>query len=254
MPASSARTCGRQLLKMLDEQKEVTRKLRALWALHVTGPLDEKTLLGLLDSPHEAIRSWAVRLLVEDKRISDDAAKRLAESAQSDKAASVRLALASALQRLPLGQRWAIAEALAGHAEDATDDNLPLMIWYGIEPLVPADPDRAAQLLAKCGFRWCVNTSLAASRRRPSDDTDSRRTAGVAGWWDARRNESMKDGKGTLPMAVIKCPECGKSLKVSDSIAGKRLRCPGCKNPFVVPEDAPVLELVKKRKRNKRSV
>jgi hypothetical protein len=35
-----------------------------------------------------------------------------------------------------------------------------------------------------------------------------------------------------------------KSLKVSDNIAGKRVRCPGCKNPFVVPEDAPVLELV----------
>ena len=49
-----------------------------------------------------------------------------------------------------MGQRWAIAEGLAGHAEDADDDNLPLMIWYGIEPLVPADPNRAAQLLAKC--------------------------------------------------------------------------------------------------------
>lgn len=45
-------------------------------------------------------------------------------------------------------------------------------------------------------------------------------------------------------MPVIKCPDCGKSLKVSDNIAGKRVRCPGCKNPFVVPEDAPVLELV----------
>ena len=45
-------------------------------------------------------------------------------------------------------------------------------------------------------------------------------------------------------MAVIKCPECGKTLKVSDSAAGKRVRCPGCKNPFDVPADAPVLEVV----------
>lgn len=45
-------------------------------------------------------------------------------------------------------------------------------------------------------------------------------------------------------MAVVKCPECGKSLKVSDNLAGKRVRCPGCKNPITVPApDAPVLEL-----------
>src|SRR5487761_1552961 len=45
-------------------------------------------------------------------------------------------------------------------------------------------------------------------------------------------------------MPVIKCPDCGKSLKVSDNIAGKRVRCPGCKNPIVVRVAAPVLELV----------
>jgi putative membrane-bound dehydrogenase-like protein len=139
-----------QLLKMLDEEKNVPRKLRALWALHVIGPLDEKTLLGLLDSLHEAIRGWTVRLMVEDKRISHQAAMRLAELARSDKAMSVRLALASALQRLPHEQRWAVAEALAGHAEDATDANLPLMLWYGIEPLVPDHSEKAARLLTKC--------------------------------------------------------------------------------------------------------
>jgi putative membrane-bound dehydrogenase-like protein len=139
-----------RLLKMLDEEKDVPRKLRALWALHVTGPLDEKTLLGLLDSPHEAIRGWSVRLLVEDKRISDAAEARLSKLAKSDKSASVRLALASALQRLPHERRWDIAEGLATHAEDAADDNLPLMLWYGIEPLVPEHADKAARLLTKC--------------------------------------------------------------------------------------------------------
>jgi putative membrane-bound dehydrogenase-like protein len=144
------KTVRPQLLNMLREETNVPRKLRALWALHVTGPLDEKTLLGLLDSPHDVIRGWVVRLLVEDRRISDDAAKRLAEMARNDKSPCVRLALASALQRLPVTQRWAIAEGLSAHAEDASDENLPLMIWYAIESLVPSDPDRAARLLAKC--------------------------------------------------------------------------------------------------------
>jgi hypothetical protein len=48
-----------------------------------------------------------------------------------------------------LKERWSLAEKLAARGEDASDPNLPLMIWYGIEPLVPADPDRAAGLLAK---------------------------------------------------------------------------------------------------------
>jgi hypothetical protein len=61
----------------------------------------------------------------------------------------LRLALASALQRLPLDDRWPIAEALILHGEDAKDHNLPQMYWYAIEPLVPANPDKALDLAAK---------------------------------------------------------------------------------------------------------
>ena len=50
---------------------------------------------------------------------------------------------------MPAAAAWPVAEGLAGHEEDAKDLNLPLMIWYGIEPLVPADTDRAAGLLMK---------------------------------------------------------------------------------------------------------
>ena len=38
---------------------------------------------------------------------------------------------------------------LVDNAEDAQDANLPLMLWYGVEPLAAADPARAAQLLVK---------------------------------------------------------------------------------------------------------
>jgi putative membrane-bound dehydrogenase-like protein len=140
---------GPQLLEMLRDQADVTRKLRALWALYAIGAADEKVLSGLLDSPEEALRGWAVRLLVEERKVSDAVASRLTAMAKDDKSASVRLALASALQRLPSAPRWEVAERLAGHAEDATDANLPLMIWYGIEPLVPSDSGRAAALIGK---------------------------------------------------------------------------------------------------------
>ncbi len=59
----------------------------------------------------------------------------------------VRLHLASALQRLPLSTRFPIANALAKHEEDANDRQQPLMIWYGIEPAVAAEPMKGVELI-----------------------------------------------------------------------------------------------------------
>ena len=49
--------------------------------------------------------------------------------------------------RLPLDDRWSIVERLAGRAEDAADQNLPLMIWYAAEPMAAADLRRAVTLM-----------------------------------------------------------------------------------------------------------
>ncbi len=133
-----------QLLKLLGEQRDVPRKLRILWALYAVNGLDEKALLSQCDSPDDAVRGWVVRLLLEDAKASDAVTAKLTELAKSDKSSVVRLAVASALQRLPVQQRWPIAAALVAHGEDAMDANLPLMLWYGIEPLAAADPERAA--------------------------------------------------------------------------------------------------------------
>jgi putative membrane-bound dehydrogenase-like protein len=57
-----------------------------------------------------------------------------------------RLHAASGLGRIPLTERFPIATALAGNEKDATDRQLPLLIWYGIEPAVTAHPDQAIAL------------------------------------------------------------------------------------------------------------
>ncbi|HUY32011.1 MAG TPA: family 16 glycoside hydrolase, partial [Pirellulales bacterium] len=54
--------------------------------------------------------------------------------------------LASALDRLPWAERGEILRGLLAHAEDAQDHNLPLMYWYGAEPLVEHDPGLAIEL------------------------------------------------------------------------------------------------------------
>jgi putative membrane-bound dehydrogenase-like protein len=136
-----------RLMKLLDEARDVRHRLRALWALHCIGATNEALLVRLLDDGAEEVRVWAVRLLVEDRERARANADRLAKMARKEKSAMVRLALASALQRVAAKERWPLAEALAAHGEDATDAYLPLMLWYGVEPLVALDPDRAAGML-----------------------------------------------------------------------------------------------------------
>ena len=68
--------------------------------------------------------------------------------AAADASPLVRLFLASMLQRTPLALRWPVVSALSQHAEDAEDPGLPLMIWYGTEPLVSTDLARASKLAA----------------------------------------------------------------------------------------------------------
>jgi putative heme-binding domain-containing protein len=54
------------------------------------------------------------------------------------------------MQRIPEGERWPIAEALAMEQAPGMTPNHTLLIWYGLEPLVARDRDRAAALLARC--------------------------------------------------------------------------------------------------------
>jgi hypothetical protein len=133
---------------MLAEQKDVTRKLRALWALHVTGGLSEPDALGLLDHGSEYVRSWAVQLLVEKAPASVTAVQALGRLARQDPSPLVRLYVASALQRVPVNQRWEAVEALLARSDDAGDQNLPLMVWYAAEPLAELDMPRALALAA----------------------------------------------------------------------------------------------------------
>src|SRR5690606_5372428 len=113
------------LKKILQDNPDVTRKLRALWALHVTNGLSEKELIPLLSHESEYIRSWAVQLMAEDKEVSDAGRKVFSEMARSESSALVRLYLASSVQRLAPAQRWEILEALVQRDEDNDDHNLP---------------------------------------------------------------------------------------------------------------------------------
>lgn len=129
-----------------DQERAVEFRLRCLWTLAAVGQIDELTTLQLLADKEEYIRAWAIQLELEDQSASESVITRLQELATTDASPVVRLYLTAALQRLPNESRWGIATALAAHGEDASDHNIPLMLWYGTEPLVPDDPKRAIEL------------------------------------------------------------------------------------------------------------
>lgn len=137
------------LKNILNTNPDVTRKLRALWALHVTKGISDEELLKLLAHESEYIRSWAIQLLAEDEDVSDAALARFAEMASHDQSALVRLYLASALQRIEPDRRWDVVSGLSQHAEDKDDHNIPLMVWYAVEPLVELDMKRAVEMAEK---------------------------------------------------------------------------------------------------------
>jgi putative membrane-bound dehydrogenase-like protein len=137
------------LKEILESNPDVTRQLRALWALHVTQGLEEEDLIELLAHKNEYLRSWAIQLLAEDKDVSEIALTRFVELAKTDDSALVRLYLASALQRVPPEKRWKPIEALLQRTEDKDDHNLPLMLWYALEPAVPTNIDNAIELASK---------------------------------------------------------------------------------------------------------
>ncbi|HIE96614.1 MAG TPA: c-type cytochrome [Planctomycetes bacterium] len=141
----------RRLRNIFDDEEDELLKLRVLWTRHVVDDLNESELLELLSHHSQHVRRWAVRFLVDRQRqepssLSSSVFRQFIKMSHHDTSPKVRLELACALQRVSTEQRLAIAAGLVSHAADATDPYLPLMIWYGIEPVVTVDTTAALQL------------------------------------------------------------------------------------------------------------
>jgi len=157
------------LEKILAENPEISRKLRALWALHATGGFSEEIGLRLLREKDEFVRGWAIQLLAEAGKPSAVVLAEFARLAQDDPSPLVRLYLASAMQRIPSAQREQILARLVAHDEDAQDQNLPLMYWYALEPVVSEDFQKGAEFIQKTkipALRRFITRRIAAGSKR----------------------------------------------------------------------------------------
>ena len=135
------------------------RRLRAWMALGSVGALDSTVAAAVGLDPHVERPSFGpsgVQFACEDGKANPLTQQVLVALAVGKQLVAMerqppttRLSLASGLLRLPVEQRWDILAGLLSHAEDATDHNLPLMYWYGLESVMDADPGRALSLAAE---------------------------------------------------------------------------------------------------------
>lgn len=143
----------KRLVEIATTHMDDSRRLRAMWARHAIGIFDPSLFTQLEQDPSPHVRGWSIRLKMQqsDNQLNTQQLASLTAMAESDPSPVVRRAIASAADRLPAKVRWEIVSALAQHAEDANDHNLPLMYWYVMEPLAEVDPDRALALGINAG-------------------------------------------------------------------------------------------------------
>jgi putative membrane-bound dehydrogenase-like protein len=185
-----------QLRQIFATDSNPDWRLRAMWALHVTGGWTPDALIEVLSDRDEHIRAWAIQLLSEGRAPSPRAIEQFVRMAREDRSSVVRLYLASALQRIDPAVRWSIAAELMTHAEDADDQNLPTMVWLAVEPLVETNPALALDRASRSSI-----PSVAQFIARRTVDSDAEGSLDVLVSAIARRPktemsllEGMRDG------------------------------------------------------------
>ena len=130
-----------ELKRLLADDRDETVALRDLWALNVSGGLDDAHGDGLLAHPVSGVRRWTVRLLGDDHRMNPVLREKLASLAATEPDATVRGQLASSGQQWDAGDAMPILEGLARHDEDRRDPHIPNLLWWAVERLLRQDRD-----------------------------------------------------------------------------------------------------------------
>ena len=133
-------------LRSLVQEESGLLALNALWALNLSGGLDEKFAAIALQHEDPHVRSWTIRLMGDDRQVSAELGRQLANLASEEPHVEVRSQLACSARRLPLKPSLAITQQLLTHSQDASDIHLPLLLWWAIETHVEANPAAVVKL------------------------------------------------------------------------------------------------------------
>lgn len=121
------------LIERAEKSEDGQQALEALWTIASLESFNEELGLKLLNSPHEAVRTWTVRLLGDAKTLSTEMAHRLDELAEVDPSIAVRQQLACSAARWPAAQAMPIINANINRDIDFDDSCMPLLWWWAVE-------------------------------------------------------------------------------------------------------------------------
>ncbi len=171
------------LVAFEDKQSTTALRLRAFWAMHATGVLDDAELVARLDDADPYIRAWSLQFLGEtETALSATALAAVEELAKTERNLVTRRYIASLLQRLPVEQRWTVAKNLINKRFDQYDPQIPFLAWPAIETLVAEQPAKALDQL------------LPASQWPQLTD------------WIVRRAAAFEQGRTELMTSLSKAP------------------------------------------------
>jgi putative heme-binding domain-containing protein len=128
-------------LKRLIKERSGQIALEALWALNLSGGLNESVALETLTHADPYVRLWTIRLLGDDKHVSPAMVDRLVRLAKTEPHLEVRSQLACTARRLPASACLPIIRQLLTRSEDVNDIHIPLLLWWAVE--AKAESDRA---------------------------------------------------------------------------------------------------------------
>ncbi len=140
------------LEQLATTTKESTLRARALGTLTAMGSHREAFWLQMLTHADEHARVRAIQTLVDAGPPAASVAAALQQLAAQEQNGLVLTFLVSAAQRMTADDRLPILEKVATHAEFAEDRVLPLMTWYGLEPVALDRPAAALASLKTARF------------------------------------------------------------------------------------------------------
>jgi putative membrane-bound dehydrogenase-like protein len=121
------------LIERAEKSEDGRRALESLWTIASLESFNEEMGLRLLNSPHEAVRTWTVRLLGDAETLSTELAHRLDELAEVDPSIAVRQQLACSAARWPASQAMPVINANINRDIDFDDPCMPLLWWWAVE-------------------------------------------------------------------------------------------------------------------------
>ncbi|MGI8978129.1 MAG: PVC-type heme-binding CxxCH protein [Pirellulaceae bacterium] len=116
----------------------------------VRGPVDASGFVEIVQirstpSDREDLKVASIRRMMEADEMTNPEVESIAAQIDMEKSGRVLMYYASLMQYLPMAQRRILADRLVATNVFVSEPKLPLMIWYGIEPVIGADVRKGVQ-------------------------------------------------------------------------------------------------------------